>query len=101
MFSRIPPFLVLCIAFGSAGCASKSREAAPRPAPDPRGAPVETAPPNVPEFKPAFAGQTRAPAMRTRTEVDVTEVPTGLENPWALAFLPDGRIFVTEKPTGR
>jgi glucose/arabinose dehydrogenase len=101
MFSRIPPYLVLCIAFGSAGCATKSRDAAPRPAPDPRGAPVETAPPNVPEFKPAFAGQTRAPAMRTRTEVDVTEVPTGLENPWALAFLPDGRIFVTEKPTGR
>ena len=29
----------------------------------------------------------------------VTEdVATGLENPWALAFAPDGRLFVTEQP---
>ena len=36
--------------------------------------PVETAPPNVPESKPAFAGQTRAPAIHTTTAIKVTEV---------------------------
>jgi glucose/arabinose dehydrogenase len=62
--------------------------------------PVETAPPNVPEFKPAFPGQTRAPAIQTRTPFDVTELAGGFDQPWALAFLPDGRMLVTEKHDG-
>ena len=63
--------------------------------------PVETAPPNVPEFKPAFPGQTRAPAMHTRTRLEVRELARGLALPWALAFLPDGRMLVTEKHAGK
>src|SRR6186713_1307669 len=51
------------------------------------GVPVETAPPNVPEFKPAFPGQTRAAGVVTRTPLLVTEVAKDLDNPWALAFL--------------
>jgi glucose/arabinose dehydrogenase len=32
------------------------------------------------------------------TKVQVTSVAKGLEHPWALAFLPDGRMLVTERP---
>jgi glucose/arabinose dehydrogenase len=71
------------------------------PPPSAPKAPVETAPPNVPEFKPAFASQTRAPAMHTRTELEVKELARGLALPWALAFLPDGRVLVTEKHEGK
>ena len=60
-------------------------------------APVPTAPANVPAFKPAFAGQTRAEAVRTKMPLAVTEIATGLNKPRALAFLPDGRMLVTEK----
>ena len=69
-------------------------------APPARAAPVETGPPNVPEFKPAFPGQTRAPEVTTRTGLEVTEIASGFDRPWAIAFLPDGRFLVTEKPTG-
>lgn len=62
---------------------------------------VETAPPNVPEFKPAFAQQTRAPAIHTQTRFKVTELASGFANPWGLAFLPDKRLLVTEKIEGK
>jgi glucose/arabinose dehydrogenase len=65
------------------------------------GAPVRTGPPNVPEFEPAFPGQTRAPEVRSPRPPKVTELASGFDKPWALAFLPDGRMLVTEKPTGR
>lgn len=72
----------------------------PRVGPNPSGAPVETAPPNVPEFKPAFAGQTRAPAMHSKTKFVVNDVATDLKQPWAIAFLPDRRMLVTQKHEG-
>jgi glucose/arabinose dehydrogenase len=82
------------------GRAGDSQQSVPRQGAHPQGAPVETAPPNVPEFKPAFPGQTRAPAVQTRTALQVTEIASGFNKPWAIAFLPDARMLVTEKPTG-
>jgi glucose/arabinose dehydrogenase len=32
------------------------------------------------------------------TKVAVTTVASGLEHPWSIAFLPDGRMLVTERP---
>jgi aldose sugar dehydrogenase len=63
--------------------------------------PLETASPNVPELKPASPQQTRAPASRSQAPIEVTKIADGFDHPWALAFLPDGRMLVTEKPTGK
>ncbi len=43
------------------------------------------------------AGQTNAPAAPA-TPLVVEEVAKGLQNPWGMQFLPDGRILVTERP---
>ena len=55
-------------------------------------------PANAPDQKPAFAGQTDAPLRATNVAFDVVTVAEGLEHPWALAFLPSGRMLVTERP---
>jgi glucose/arabinose dehydrogenase len=59
---------------------------------------VETEPPNAPQLKPAFAGQTRAPQPAKQSKVQTQTVAEGLVNPWALEFLPDGKMLVTERP---
>jgi glucose/arabinose dehydrogenase len=79
----------------------KGESTEPRVGPNPEEKPVETAPPNVPEFKPAFAGQTRAKAAHTKSRFRVGEVAGPFEEPWAVAFLPDSRMLVTEKHVGK
>jgi glucose/arabinose dehydrogenase len=59
---------------------------------------MNTRPPNAPGQTPAVAGQTRAPEQKRNVAFDVVTVTEGLVNPWGLAFLPDGKMLVTEKP---
>ena len=58
---------------------------------------LNTRPPNAPNQKPAFAGQTRAPERKANVAFDVVTVAEGLVSPWGMTFLPDGRMLVTEK----
>lgn len=48
-------------------------------------------------FKPAFAGQTRAIAVKTQTPLNISVLNNKLENPWAITQMPDGRFLVTQK----
>ena len=70
--------------------------ATPAPAdPCPR---VETREANVPEQRPAYAGQTRACAVRSGVDLDVRVIASGLEHPWAVEPMPNGDLLVTERP---
>jgi glucose/arabinose dehydrogenase len=62
---------------------------------------VDQRPANAPDQKPAFAGQTDAPERRTNVSFEVVTVAQGLETPWGLAFLPGGKMLVTEKGATR
>jgi glucose/arabinose dehydrogenase len=62
------------------------------------GKPVETRPPEGSEQRPARPGQTRAPYRTLGVRFDVQRVAGKLEHPWGLAFLPDRRMLVTERP---
>ena len=58
--------------------------------------PVPQGPPNA-DFPAAFPNQTRAPRLGDSGVSSVVLV-RGLEHPWGIAELPDGRFLVTERP---
>jgi glucose/arabinose dehydrogenase len=76
---------VFTIAATAAASARQAPQADPRPA-------------NNPEQKPAFAGQTDAPEQKLGVAFDVVTVVEGLQNPWSVAFLPNGKMLITERP---
>ena len=59
---------------------------------------LDQRPKKAPHQTPAVPGQHRAPLKTANVAFDVVPVATGLEAPWGVAFLPDGRMLVTEKP---
>ncbi len=48
--------------------------------------------------KPALVGQRSPTPSSIAAPGKVTDVVRGLEHPWGMAFLPDGRLLVTERP---
>ncbi|HVW74120.1 MAG TPA: PQQ-dependent sugar dehydrogenase [Rhizomicrobium sp.] len=60
------------------------------------GQPFETRPPEKADDKPLFPQQTRAPYHKVAS-YKVTTITDKLHLPWSLAFLPDGKMLVTEK----
>ena len=85
-----------------------AQDAPPAPAPTPgdsqsfpqprmvEGQPFETRPPEKADDKPLFPQQTRAPYHEVAS-YKVTTVTDKLHLPWSIAFLPDGKMLVTEK----
>jgi len=61
-------------------------------------APVDPRPANNPEQKPAVAGQTDAPEQKSNVAFEVVNLVEGLQNPWGMAFLPGGKMLITERP---
>jgi glucose/arabinose dehydrogenase len=64
------------------------------------GQPIETRPTELKDNAPAFPEQTRAP-YRATAPYNVTTLVDNLEVPWSLAFLPGGKIILTERLPGR
>lgn len=60
------------------------------------GQPIETRWPEKQDDEPEFPGQTRAPYHRS-VPYNTTIVTDKLVRPWALAFLPDGKMLVTQR----
>jgi glucose/arabinose dehydrogenase len=85
-----------------------AQDAPPAPAPTPgdsqsfpqprmvEGQPFETRPPEKADDKPLFPEQTRAPYHKVAS-YKVATVTDKLHLPWSIAFLPDGKMLVTEK----
>lgn len=83
-------------AFVFAACSAGEDHAQPQASAQ-TGAPVIRGDQNT-DFSPAFPGQTRAPEALSGVTIAKQPLNARLEHPWALVFLPDGRMLVTERP---
>lgn len=49
------------------------------------------------DYQPAFAGQTRIRAVKTKTPLNISIINNKLESPWSISAMPDGRFLITQK----
>jgi glucose/arabinose dehydrogenase len=90
---RLLGLLLLLSALLSACAGESAREAASTPSPTPSPAEISSPVP------PAEGRRPSSPPVRTSgDEPRVEVIAGGLEVPWDVAFLPDGRALVTERP---
>jgi glucose/arabinose dehydrogenase len=93
-------FLIAATAFAvllsSCSSSTSSDENDQNTAADSTLAPVETKEPNT-NYKPAFEGQTRIAGVKTTTPYEFKVVAEGLDQPWGITNLPDGRFLITQK----
>src|SRR5580704_2907129 len=96
------PFLAVALWAGIAMTppAVEAQNPAGDPAPaTTEGQPIDRRPPEKSDDKPFFPEQTRAPYHATAPFRIMTLIDT-LPAPWSLAFLPDGKILLTERLPG-
>jgi aldose sugar dehydrogenase len=63
-----------------------------------KGMPIDNRPSSKKDDQPSWPGQTRAPFEPTGDIYTVTTITDKLVAPWSIAFLPGGKMLVTEKP---
>lgn len=69
------------------------------PSPTPTRPPAQASSPTVtPATTPTIPAPIATPTPGGSVPVRVETIATGLEVPWEIAFAPDGRIFLTERP---
>src|SRR5688572_9201224 len=96
---KIIPTAMMSVALLLAACNNKTTDNSTQVSPtttssDTTG--VEQNDPNT-DYTPAFAGQTRGPAVKTQTAFQGKLLTKDLNKPWGLVSLPDGRLLITEK----
>src|ERR1700694_2725484 len=90
------------------GCGSGSNQAGSNPGPMPNPMPNPAPTPSGPQPSPTPTPSATPTPSPTPTPsgggtasdqtLKTSDVATGLDNPWSLAFAPDGRLFFTEPP---
>lgn len=90
------PGLVFATSFFLTACGNQSQQENKQTTTDSVAASVETKKGNT-DYKPAFAGQTRIAAVKSKTAFDAKIITKDLKRPWGIVSLPDGRLLITEK----